>query len=396
MPVGPLKNRLYRIALPVFGLQTKENEAVATAMDEHNLRHLTGVFRRHHVIGGCLQLIKEGKLGPLITYGYSRMPDTFAKPNTVFRAASITKMVTAAGAMTLCEKELLDLDAPLHQYIPYPVRNPRFPDKPILVKHIFTHTSGIWDGPGYDKALRLSIPLKSLLDDPLNYLPSSPGESFQYSNLAAGIIGSLIEIVTGQSLEVFMQESVFAPVGIIASYTLKHYSDTDNIACIYRVLTKRRSIKPQYDPAQRLEAADAFKQPAPEYHFLPAAGNLHTDAASLGKLVCMLINNGGDVLSCASIQKMQTPAAEYGKHAPYARHCMGLIAIDDPNLQTGRLYGHQGFAYGAAEGVFYQPSTGNGFVFLNSGASEARYGHLACVNRDLILWALSKNGYLSK
>jgi hypothetical protein len=56
------------------------------------------------------------------------------------------------------------------------------------------------------------------------------------------------------------------------------------------------------------------------------------------------------------------------------------------------LYGHQGFAYGAAQGAFYEESTGNGFVFLNGGASEARRGHLALVNRDLILLILGPAG----
>jgi hypothetical protein len=66
--------------------------------------------------------------------------------------------------------------------------------------------------------------------------------------------------------------------------------------------------------------------------------------------------------------------------------------MDDPTLHLGRLYGHQGFAYGAAEGVFFEETTGNGFVFLNSGASEARKGHLALVNRDLILRVLCTAG----
>ncbi len=396
MPVGPWKNRLYRLALPFLGLQINSCESSGPSLAEDQLHLLNSIFRRHHVIGGCLQLIREGGLGPLVTYGYARLPDTYVAPDIVFRAASITKMVTAVGAMLLVEKGLLDLDAPVERYFPYPIRNPRFPDQPVLVRHLFTHTSGIWDGPGYDKALRSPLPLKALLDDPMNYLSTAPGEAFRYSNLAAGMIGSLMEIIADKSLEALMQESVFTPLDMQASYTLKHFNHAGNIACIYRVLSKRRSAKPLFDPSARLHAADALLQPAPEYHYLPAAGNLFTDAPSLGKLACELIKDGGGILSKNSIQNMQTPAAAYGKHGPHALHCIGLVAVEDPALHTGRLYGHQGFAYGAAEGVFYQPSTGNGFVFLNSGASEARYGHLACVNRDLIVWALGKDGYLKK
>ena len=51
------------------------------------------------------------------------------------------------------------------------------------------------------------------------------------------------------------------------------------------------------------------------------------------------------------------------------------------------LWGHQGFAYGAVNGVFFDKQ-GNGFASLNSGASEQRCGHLALVNRDLINWSM--------
>lgn len=395
MPAGPLKNRLYRLALPAFGLMIKGSNATNALMDKQQLNVLTSIFCRHHVIGGCLQLIHQGKLGPLVTYGYSRLPNDMVQPDTVFRAASITKMVTAVGAMMLVEKNVLDLEAPIDQYLPYPVRNPRFPNQPILVKHLFYHTSGIWDGPLYDNALHSQVSLKTLLNNPMNYLSNPPGSKLRYSNLAAGIIGSLIEIVTNSSLESYMQESVFLPNQMNASYTLQHFVNSSIVACIYRVLALQNKKNAQYDPIKKRISADALNNPVPEYHYLPAAGNLFTDAVSLGKLVCMLINQES-LLSSTSVQKMQTPASMYGKNAPHAQHCIGLVALDDPSLQTGRLYGHQGFAYGAAEGIFFQPSTGNGFVFLNSGASEARQGHLACVNRDLILWALSKDGYLTK
>jgi CubicO group peptidase (beta-lactamase class C family) len=323
-----------------------------------------------------------------VTYGYKRLPDEPATEDTFFRAASITKMVTAVGAMVLHEKGVLDLEAPLEEYLPFPVRNPSFPDKPILVKHMLSHTSGLWDGPGYELALHSPIPLSSLVKDSRNFMNTVPGEAFRYSNLAAGIIGSVMECAKGCSLEVLMRDMVFDPLSMKAAYTLKHLQDIKKAACVYRVLPKGDG-KPLFDADNRLKNADDFQEPSPEYHYLPAAGNLFTDAASLGRLVCMMARGGSPILSKESIQKMQTPAASYGKNAPHASHCLGLVALDDPSLHTGRLYGHQGFAYGAAEGAFYEESTGNGFVFLNSGASEARKGHLAMVNRDLIRYILS-------
>jgi CubicO group peptidase (beta-lactamase class C family) len=390
MPLGAWKNSLYRLALPFLGLHVHGHAQCSAPARERELHSLEVIFRRHHVVGGCLQLIKNGSLGSLVTYGYARLPEELAAKDTVFRAASITKMVTAAGAMVLHEKGALDLQAPLEEYLPFSVRNPSFPDKPILVKHLLSHTSGLWDGPGYEQALHSPIPLSSLVKDPQNYLKTAPGAAFRYSNLAAGIIGSVMESAKGCSLEVLMRDMVFDPLHMKATYTLKNLPDIKKAAYIYRVLPEGNGT-PLFDAEKRLETADDFQEPSPEYHYLPAAGNLFTDAASLGEFVCMMAKGGSPVLSKESIQMMRTPVASYGKNAPYASHCLGLVAMDDPTLHIGRLYGHQGFAYGAAEGVFFE-TTGNGFVFLNSGASEARKGHLALVNRDLILRVLCTAG----
>ncbi len=392
MPVIVWKNSLYRLALPFWGLRVKGHaQSGDTSIEEKDLRQLETIFRRHHVVGGCLQLIKNGSLGPLITYGYSRLPNEMVTAGTVFRAASITKMVTAVGAMMLNEKGILDLQAPVETYLPFSVRNPRFQDVPILVKHLLSHTSGLCDGPGYEQALRSPVPLSTLVADPLNYLNAAPGQAFRYSNLAAGMVGSLMENATGRSLEELMQKMVFEPLGIKCTYTLKNLPGLKHAAHIYRVMPAGDG-HPLFDAEKRYETADDLHEPSPEYHYLPAAGNLFADAATLGKFACMMLKGGSPLLSGESISKMQTPVASYGKNAPHAWHCLGLVAVDDPALHAGRLYGHQGFAYGAAEGVFYEKSTGNGFVFLNNGASEARRGHLALVNRDLIQWALSPDG----
>ena len=65
------------------------------------------------------------------------------------------------------------------------------------------------------------------------------------------------------------------------------------------------------------------------------------------------------------------------------RHGMGLLSLDDAQVLNRPLWGHQGFAYGAVNGVFFD-AEGNGFAALNSGAGEKRFGHLAAANRSLI------------
>ncbi len=394
MPVTAIKNSLYRAALPFFGLRTGGHASCDAALPANALEPLLKIFRRHHLVGGCMQLVKNGVPDAVVTYGFSRLPGEKATERTLYRTASITKMVTAVGLMALCEKGIVDIDAPAENYLGFPVRNPAFPDSPILVRHLLSHTSGLWDGPGYEQSLFSPISLKEMLGDPRNYLNTAPGEAFRYCNLAAGMAGSVMECADGRSIAHIMRELVFERLSMNAAYTLKDLPDPLLVADIYRVLP-RNGGHPAFPVKKRLQTADDLTNPDPLYHYRLAAGNLFTDAPSLGRLVGALASGGEPVLKPETLQKMQTPVKPYGKGAPHASHCLGLVMMDDPSLPVGRLYGHQGFAYGAAEGVFYDPGTGNGFVFLNNGASEARNGHLAWINRDLILWAFGKGGPLS-
>ena len=70
-------------------------------------------------------------------------------------------------------------------------------------------------------------------------------------------------------------------------------------------------------------------------------------------------------------------------------HGMGLFSLWEETMLPKRLFGHQGFAYGAVNGFFFDEQ-GNGFVSFTSGASEGRTGRLSLLNRDLIRVLLSE------
>ena len=88
---------------------------------------------------------------------------------------------------------------------------------------------------------------------------------------------------------------------------------------------------------------------------------------------------------------MKTPITQWPDSQGTVRHGLGLLVVEDPKLHSRRLYGHQGIAYGAVNGIFFDES-GNGFASLNSGASEKREGHLSCLNRELIQLCMAGDG----
>ncbi len=115
-------------------------------------------------------------------------------PDTLFRIASTTKMLTAAALVSLAEQGRIKLDAPVGKYVQG--LSPKLSQ--VTVHHLLSHTAGIRDGFSFhglhdDSALGGFI--RSWTDD---YLIADPGEVFSYSNLGYALAGFVLEQVTGK------------------------------------------------------------------------------------------------------------------------------------------------------------------------------------------------------
>ena len=166
--------------------------------------------------------------------------------------------------------------------------------------------------------------------------------------------------------------------------------DPETVMPITRVLSRH--------PAPDLRVTPLGKKPLgapdPLRHFGHTAGALYTDAASLSVMLSMLasggMHGGGRFLPEKAVAEMTREHAVYGRISPTMSYGLGLLIIRDPKLSSGRILGHQGFAYGCADGAFWEEETGRQVVFLNGGCSEARTGRLGVANRDVLRWALRK------
>jgi len=110
---------------------------------------------------------------------------------------------------------------------------------------------------------------------------------------------------------------------------------------------------------------------------------LFLTAEALARLTLPLLNggyqNGNRFLSPETVALMKTPQGVWPEQEIRMNHGMGLLSLDDRRISPTPLYGHQGFAYGAVNGVFFDDA-GDGFVSLNSGASNRRVGEQSCLN----------------
>lgn len=376
MPVGTVKNLLYGLALPVLGQRPAWRAPKGGAAAQAVARALW----RERCVGACVQRLERGALGECICVGYAALEPVKrpVAPDTIFRTASVAKMVTALLVFRLQTLGRLSVAEDVGDLLGRRVRNPHCPEAPITLGMLLSHTSGIVDSAAYFAAFGRGAPLSELLEDPRSYLPTVPGTTFRYSNLGAGMVASLLEKRFDVSFEALIERELLEPLGVTGTFDPSGL-DAADVADSYRVLPASRA----FCAAQRIASAEPMKEPDPERRYLPAAGNLFITAPDLARLALVAWSGGDGFLDARSLEEMRRPVAGWPEKAVNMRHGMGLLTLDDPGVCGRTLWGHQGFAYGAVNGVFFD-GQGSGFVLLDSGCSERRTGHLAQVNRELI------------
>jgi CubicO group peptidase (beta-lactamase class C family) len=191
-------------------------------------------------------------------FGYANLKDSIPfEPGTIHGVASVSKTFVALSIMKLVDEKKLRLDEPINNILPYPIRNPWFPETPITVRHLLTHTSSIIDdafvpyyigeadicleedGPEYDSLPAYLHPnleyyrmgKKISLDENIRkwtvpgerwytdstFLKKKPGTYFQYSNLGASIAARIVEIRSGLSFREFTRTYIFKPLHMNSS-----------------------------------------------------------------------------------------------------------------------------------------------------------------------------------
>jgi N-acyl-D-amino-acid deacylase len=188
---------------------------------------------KHHVPGAALAVTDRGRLVYARGYGYAdvaaREPVT---PTSLFRIASISKPVTAVAILKLVEEKRLELDAKvfdiLSEYPPQIKEGETFDERQrdITLRHLLQHVGG-WDRDKSFDAMFQSVRFAQQFDSPppagpdlviramlRQKLDFNPGEQYAYSNYGYCLLGRVIEKITGQSYEKYVQEHVLAPIGI--------------------------------------------------------------------------------------------------------------------------------------------------------------------------------------
>jgi CubicO group peptidase (beta-lactamase class C family) len=186
--------------------------------------------------GLAVAVLKEGKLDWTKGYGFAELENKVPMtPDTLLNIGSVSKTITAAAVMQLWEAGRFKLDDDIDDYLDFKVRHPRFPDSPITFRQLLTHRSSIKDGKAYDESYSCGDPVIDLKDWISGYLTPGgkfydaednfhtwkpgqegelPAEPRSYSNVGYGLLGYLVEAISGTSFSSYTQEHIFEPLGM--------------------------------------------------------------------------------------------------------------------------------------------------------------------------------------
>lgn len=338
------------------------------------------LFRAYSTVGGALVVARHGEIVYEHYYGFANRKDQEAvDQDTYFRIASVTKLVSAIGMMQLVEEGLLDLDADISEYLGYPASNPHFPDDPITLRTLMTHTStlkaeGNFSHTGHTLSFLISENKRRNGD----FLKSRPGSVYAYSNFGAGVMGALAEAVTAEELNTHFIDRLFAPLGIDAAFNPNLLSAPDRIAAIYNrdgslYTSRRKLLEDPWSP-----------EPDPQTHYRMTIGSLWirpVDLARLGILLC-----GGGTLDGTAILQPETVAemmsSQQGKGVITCDPPYGLCVDRVTGLLPDRMvYGHQGLMGDGLCSLYFEPESGLVFMLVTNGCNTGMNNHIAKMSR---------------
>jgi CubicO group peptidase (beta-lactamase class C family) len=170
-------------------------------------------MKQHHVPGVSAAIVVDGRLVYEQGYGLADVETNVpATPQTIYRLASISKMLTAVAVMQLVEADEIDLAAPIQKYVP------SFPEKqaPITCELLLKHQSGIRHYKEGEVGSAVAYPnirdsFAVFQNDPLLF---TPGEKFSYTTYGYNVLGAAIEGASGQPYVDYVLEHVCRPAGM--------------------------------------------------------------------------------------------------------------------------------------------------------------------------------------
>jgi CubicO group peptidase (beta-lactamase class C family) len=369
-PSGPVQERIQRVENGLIavtaegGLEMGDPKTLAERMEHYG------------VPGVSIAVINDYQLEWARGYGVLEAGgDERVTSDSLFHAGSIAKPVSAAAALALVERGLLDLDRDVNEkLVSWRVpENEHTAEEKVTLRRLLSHSSGLTDGfamrsssePEYDwwtasEGETSTVTIQQLLeaqppadDGSPTRVTRVPGTAYQYSNLGYGVVQLLVTDVTGQPFSELMQETVLGPLGMTSSTFEQPLPEE----------LRNRATTEHYVNGQPFEGK--------RHHFpLLASGGLWTTPSDLARFAIEIMRaragESDQLLSREMSSEMLTSQIEV--HESFFSDSYGL-GFDLAGESQEFRFMHTGGTWGSTCLLWVHPETGQGAVIMTNSAS---------------------------
>ena len=296
-------------------------------------------------------------------YGYANIKKKInATVDTIYLGASISKTITATAIMQLWEEGIFDLDEDVSNFLPFDLRNPKYPDKIITFRMLLSHHGsfayGDWKtepiiylllslfGTSKERYFELVNP-SGIIYNPRIWIDSEPGETLQYSNIGYFFLEYLVELLSNQSFEEYCISHIFNPLEMYnTSYHLSNY-EKDKISTPY------------------IWVLNSYI-PLPNYEFMNyGVAGVRTSVKDLSHFLIANINGGvykgKQILNEETIELMRTIQFPNSSHNQWYQYGLGWRVIF---RNDSYFLWHPGTGPGVATYINYNPVDKIGIIFF--------------------------------
>lgn len=353
---------------PVPAPAVKKAEATASAaktaaapasLDPKDLEawmdgYLPYALERGRIPGAVVVVVRGGEVVLEKGYGYSDvakrapvLPET-----TLFRPGSVSKLLTWTAVMQQVEAGKIDLDKDVNAYLDFKI--PPFEGKPVTMRNIMTHTAGFEESVRHliSSDPKAVMTLKKQMPLALPERVFAPGTTPAYSNYATALAGYIVERVSGENFDNYIENHIFKPLGMAHS-------------------SFRQPLPARLAPHMSKGYPDITQKPEPFEMVIPApAGSLSSSGADMAKFMIAHLNNG------AGLMKPETAKMMHDFKAP------GVGPLNSMALGFYEQWvnGHRAIAHGGDTVWFHSylwlfPDADVGiFVSMNSAGKDGAAG----------------------
>lgn len=355
----------YREASPQTAYADKLETFVQTQMQEYKIP------------GIAVAVVRNGEVEYINGFGVANPEGDPVTPDTPFLLASVSKSFTALAIMQLVEEGKINLDDPVQKYLPwFDVKGEG--ESEITVAHLVYQTSGFNEYQGNEMNLRPASPngleegVRSLSNIELTF---KPGESWAYSNINYSVLGLLVQEVSGQRYEDYIQEKIFTPLAMDHSYTSSSLTQDANVA---------QGYNPFFGIILPVET-DVTES-------VGASAGLWSSAADMSRYLIAQLGDGSDIgLTAQSQALLHKPGVEIEPGLSYAMgwfhapHFLDLeflqtLGTDLKPTDDLQVITHEGDWKGYKSMVLMLPGQEFGVVLLmniNDGTIASVYSYFA-------------------